>query len=378
MVWKIPYANTSTTLDLTGAFNLYVAKQIMVADVVASGSFQQIIIDGTVATEGNAIWFNGPIGTANNVVTVNETGVVRSLSAAAVSLSSHGSTMINKGYVFGEYLGVLFEGTDAVSVSTLSNSGTIESNVQVGMAVGRLQGSTETLSIANSGLIHGGAFSFGQYTGDTVAGDFITNTGTMIGDIDLGSGDDHYDGAAGHLLGVVLGGPGTDSITAGSDNNTLDGGLGDDFLNGNAGNDTLLGQGGVDTLYGGLGNDTLNGGTGIDKLWGGLGLDTLMGGGDNDTFLYKSAAESRGTTIDRIKDFDDSGNDLIDFTAIFSGMMTYRGIAAFTGIGQIRIHDIAGPDLLVEVNLSGSLAPDLVIHLVNTTAASMTASDFLL
>jgi len=58
--------------------------------------------------------------------------------------------------------------------------------------------------------------------------------------------------------------------------------------------------------------------------------------------------------------------------------MTYRGTLAFTGAGQVRINDIPGPDLLVEVNLGGSLAADMHIRLTNTDVAAMAASDFCL
>jgi hypothetical protein len=42
----------------------------------------------------------------------------------------------------------------------------------------------------------------------------------------------------------------------------------------------------------------------------------------------------------------------------------------------VRINDIAGPDLLVQVNTGGTLAADMQIRLTGTNLASMTASDF--
>ncbi len=77
-------------------------------------------------------------------------------------------------------------------------------------------------------------------------------------------------------------------------------------------------------------------------------------------------------------DFDDSGNDVIDLSALFGPAMTYRHNLGFTAAGQVRINDIAGADALVEVNTGGTLAPDFQIRLTSTTLASMTASDFLL
>ncbi len=68
---------------------------------------------------------------------------------------------------------------------------------------------------------------------------------------------------------------------------------------------------------------------------------------------------------------------MINLSAL-PGSFTYRGTGAFNGANQVRIKDIAGPDLLVQVNTGGSLAPDMEIRLKATTVASMTQSDFLL
>ena len=44
----------------------------------------------------------------------------------------------------------------------------------------------------------------------------------------------------------------------------------------------------------------------------------------------------------------------------------------------VRINDVAGADVVVEVNTGGSLAADFSIRLVKTTLASMNAGDFVL
>ena len=63
------------------------------------------------------------------------------------------------------------------------------------------------------------------------------------------------------------------------------------------------------------GNDTLDGGVGNDLLYGGAGRDVLVGGSGKDNFIFKSAAESRGSSIDTIKTFD-RGQDHIDLRSI--------------------------------------------------------------
>ena len=73
-----------------------------------------------------------------------------------------------------------------------------------------------------------------------------------------------------------------------------------------------------------------------------------------------------------------AGNDTINLTALFGPKMVYRNNLAFTAPGQVRINDVAGPDVIVEVNTGGTLAADFAIRLVGTTRASMTASDFVL
>ena len=60
------------------------------------------------------------------------------------------------------------------------------------------------------------------------------------------------------------------------------------------------------------------------------------------------------------------------------GALAYRHNLAFTAAGQVRINDIAGADLIVEVNTGGTLAADMQIRLTGTTLASMAASDFFL
>lgn len=177
-------------------------------------------------------------------------------------------------------------------------------------------------------------------------------------------------------------------------------GLGNDLISGGNGRDTLIGLGGADRIngdqdgdfiYGGDGNDRLNGGVGVagdilsggagdDLLIGWDGKDTMTGGAGADTFRFSAAVQSRIGYADIITDFDDGNtNDRIDLSALI-GLTKLRYIhdASFTGNGQIRIHDIAGPDVMVEVNIGGTLAPDMHIRLVGTKLASMSADDFIL
>ena len=123
---------------------------------------------------------------------------------------------------------------------------------------------------------------------------------------------------------------------------------------GNALTNIITGNNAANTLDGGAGNDTLRGMGGNDILIGGLGKDTMTGGANNDIFRFGAATHSAvGANADVITDFDDFGDDRIDVSALFGPAMTYRHNGAFTAAGQVRINDIAGADLLVEVNTGG-------------------------
>jgi len=228
---------------------------------------------------------------------------------------------------------------------------------------------------------------------------------------------------------------GGDSLDGGNGNDTLEGRLGPDGLRGLAGNDTYIltndttdiitevsgidtvtstisrnltgaqftqienltlllsanvngvgnglanlitGNAGGNLLDGGLNNDILRGLGGNDTLIGNAGRDILTGGLGNDTFRFLNKAHSFGASTDTITDFDRYGDDRIDVSALFGPAMTYRHNLAFTAAGQVRISDIAGPDVIVEVNTGGTLSADFTLRLTATTLASMTASDFVL
>lgn len=151
-------------------------------------------------------------------------------------------------------------------------------------------------------------------------------------------------------------------------------------ITGNDLNNTLGGAAGNDALHGGDGNDTLTGGSGDDILVGGAGTDTMTGGTNADRFVFLSPGDSpSGAGMDIITDFQDSGADIIDLAAIFDGTLSYRHALAFDGIGQVRINDILGPNVLVQVNLDADIGTsELDIQLTGTTLAAMGAGDFIL
>jgi hypothetical protein len=143
---------------------------------------------------------------------------------------------------------------------------------------------------------------------------------------------------------------------------------------------TMTGNARVNTLDGKAGNDILKGLAGNDTLIGNAGRDTQTGGTGSDTFAFLSKTHSpNNAQRDIITDFDKGGTgDRIDVSKLFGPKMAYIHNAAFSAAGQVRINDIAGPDVIVEANTGGSLAADFSVRLKATTLGSMNQGDFIL
>ncbi|HTV69832.1 MAG TPA: hypothetical protein VMF90_14965 [Rhizobiaceae bacterium] len=363
MAYFAPLSQNSQFDLLAAGDSIWIAPSVTIS---ASGGGQSgirgdfaglsaVIFGAVISTGFVGLYFDAGVTEQGHTVDIREGGQIVSFSGgtSAVRLWGVGSVVENAGLIHGRAEGVVMGGDLAGTTSWITNSGTIVS--PEGEAV--RHPTIDTMVLNNSGLISGALLS---YSGDDGI-DKITNTGRMIGNLELGGGNDTYSGASGLLMGNIFAGIGNDTITGGADGNEFYGGVGNDTLNGNGGNDLLNGEGGA------------------DKLNGGLGQDTLRGGLDNDRFIFSAISHSVvGAKADRIVDFDDSGNDMIDLGALFGSVMTYRHSQAFTAVGQVRINDVAGGDVVVEVNTAGSLAPDFSIRLTATTLASMTASDFVL
>lgn len=165
----------------------------------------------------------------------------------------------------------------------------------------------DTLSIAENGLIEGGAGADIMTAGSDGGGlsyesssAAVTVTLAAAGKTGTGSGGDakgdKYIG-----FDTVIGSDYNDKLTGNDFDNGLLGGTGDDVLSGGKGDDTLVGDNvfsysflGNTTVYpfgkaylGG--NDTLAGGDGDDYLIGGIGSDAIDGGNGFDIASYQSS-----------------------------------------------------------------------------------------
>lgn len=245
-------------------------------------------------------WFNNPTSIVNSgdITVTSQTG-----TATGVQVSNFGD-------------------------ETVHNTGTIVASggaTSYGIVLsGGVTGTPMTApNIVNEGTIGAdiAIYAFNdQFSPPPPKVEWVLNTGTINGNIDLGLGDDIVDNR--NLInGDVLTGDNDDLVdnTLGVINGLVDLGFGNDefrgstaaadFVNGRFGADTLHGGGGDDLLVGAHGDDVLEGGAGNDGLYGDAGADTIImlggdyasGGSSSDRFEAGDYAFAR---IDGGVDFD--------------------------------------------------------------------------
>jgi hypothetical protein len=229
--------------------------------------------------------------------------------------------------------------------------------------------------------------------------DFITNqlwSFRMAGGqvVDAANRTGQLTGAGGSVSGIAsFGEDGRGNLYIVQINGTIlrldpQAGAGDlaDLIRGGAGSDRILGGVGNDSLFGDSGADTLIGNRDDDVLTGGAGRDLLTGSAGADRFVFADLADS-GTTQaqrDRIIDFDDVGNDRIDLSRLDARAgtggnqdFTFIGTRGFSAEGQARVWQ-QGDDVMIALNTRGTGRAEMQVLLVDTTAATVTAGDFIL
>lgn len=156
----------------------------------------------------------------------------------------------------------------------------------------------------------------GEIRGDivfTYGSDRVLNQGLIEGDVIFADGDDRFLGATGRLLGELDMGAGDDHAFSGRADDRVHGGDGDDELHGGAGADVLYGDAGDDILLGDDGDDVLTGGAGVDVLIGGEGDDILIATGGDQMFGGRGADTYRlGTGADTVVLGLDAGDDVVE------------------------------------------------------------------
>jgi Ca2+-binding RTX toxin-like protein len=164
---------------------------------------------------------------------------------------------------------------------------------------------------------------------------------------------------------------GDDALGGGNVGDTIFGFGGNDAISGNGGWDRLFGNAGNDTLMGGRGNDQLRGGDQRDILNGGAGRDVLTGGRGADSFdfsrdgVFGDPQGGVGTSRrDVVTDFTRGVDKLV--IDDYAETLVFRGWQRFDDDFQVRAIR-TGEGVLVQVNLTGTLAPEFEVLLAGVT-----------
>ena len=469
-------SNSTTAQTLNGSENGFVGAGATLAvpglaAITATGA-NTVFVSGEVYGSLNAIAHQGSVLKVN----IGAGAMVQtSLGDAINSIFTWRLMVVNEGTVFGDSAGVYAFSDTSRSRINIANNGSItggQDGIQNYSDAG-----TGTLFVTNNGTITGvlgdGIFSYASavtlVNNGIVSGriyalqssadvDLVRNNGTMNGttytaggndrvinrgsieDVELGAGDDVFDGRKGVVNGTVYGGDGNDtyivdasdisireavrggidevrstvsyslggnlenlvllggrdingrgngadnSLTGNGGDNVLRGqagndeiraGDGDDRLVGGRGNDRMFGDNGNDRVIGGSGNDRLVGGDGDDRLIGGGGRDIMLGGRGNDVFVFNRVNDSPdGGSADRINDFE-IGIDRIDLSGLVAPEIAYVGSSGFTGSGSAEVMvTTSAGNTIVRVDVDGDGTSDMRFNLINVTG--VTEGDFIL
>jgi Ca2+-binding RTX toxin-like protein len=253
------------------------------------------------------------------------------------------------GWVYNRgHVGWITTEADLGSVTRIINTGS------VGLVTVSSVHRDSSLDIFNKGIIE-------QYVEGGNAADKVRNAGQIVGDVDLYNGNDTFNGRGGSVDGLVDGGIGNDTLTAG------DG----DTVFGNVGNDVLIGRGDIDTLIGGRGADKLRGGSGAD------------------TFVYEALADSTVNANAQDTIFNFSHGDKIDLSALDADT-TLAGNQEFFFIGTLAFNTSAptgqlrvvqqSDTIYVEGDVNDDAVADFRIALKNSSyiADYIVSGDFIL
>jgi Ca2+-binding RTX toxin-like protein len=295
---------------------------------------------------------------------VNNAGYVGGTNGIYV-LSLSGN-ITNTGSIIGTTYGIMLVTSASRTTFTIDNSGLIAGNVGIDMnaqqgtvtldADSRVMATTYgvlnqggDLKLTNAGLITSGGGIAG-YQGSAGV-DNVTNTGKIIGNVNLGDGADHFtQTGTGNVVGAVDGGLGDDVYLLSSNKMRISetNGNGTDTVKATA-SYSIANEGEIEnlTLVGkknlnGFGNEyanTVTGNKGVNHLDGGTGADILIGGKGDDVFVF-----NKGSGNDTINDYVD-GHDQIKisgfdtFHAFKDLVITQNGANVFIDFGTEQATD---------------------------------------
>ncbi|MCP5073050.1 MAG: hypothetical protein GY947_07125, partial [Rhodobacteraceae bacterium] len=248
--------NVTTAQILSGIESGIVTQNgsiaVLGANAITTTSNNDVIVNGTVATDSNAIYSTGAslgliVGSSGNILSTGTYGVVSDVSS--------GTEVVNNGTISATGTGVRQTSSDTSAQHQLTNTGTISGGangvwieargvssfiVNSGTITGANYGviggdiADAVFKVFNTGTIVGDLYSFfGNYDdGSGTSSDRVYNAGLMQGDITLLSGDDIYKGRLGFVSGDIVGDDGDDILKGGAGAEVLYGGDDDDILSG--------------------------------------------------------------------------------------------------------------------------------------------------
>jgi Ca2+-binding RTX toxin-like protein len=334
-------AGTVITSSATDAVTMWQGTHIITVDGTINGYDDGINTIGCETAQTIVIQASGRINSGGDGVVTESDGVI--VDGLNSSVTNYGT--INS---YGSCVDLLVRD---FGTTTVTNAGTmIAHNYGIVNKFG-----SGTLVFTNTGTVESPTKSF--FGGNYV--DLVTNKGIMRGTVDLGAGNDLYDGRGGSVVGSILGGDGDDRIIAGNAAETIDGGLGVDLLDfgtrtnaitvdlttpannrgtgvigdrytgienlaGGSMADKLTGDAGANSLLGNAGADTIKGGAGDDWMEGGAGKDNLTGGSEADSFVF-NATTGMG---DLILDFTTGVDHIVLNAAAFGYGVATGALAA--------------------------------------------------
>jgi len=419
------------------------------------GGGWDITISGLVYASGRAIFFatagagvptsnikikaGGEVFGGNYGILANHATNITNAGAISAKNNSYGISEPNDGDFAIKNLktGVIEGGFAAINISgfgthTITNAGTIAVYNNFNAIVGG--GGVE--KVTNWGAIDGpgGGGSVALGDGSDIFTNFkkigsVIKHGTVTGSIDLGAGDDVFNG--GKHAEKVSDAAGTDTYKLGGGNDTFratssaPSGDGADVVNGGSGFDTynasalnngfvvvnldsvlhsgvdphsvklaaggsivgidtvsgfekFIGTSGFDVFWGSSHADIFEGGAAQDTIIGLGGADILTGGADGDSFLYTSLKDSGPTkaTRDFISDFL-FGDDLIDLQSLNTNNDFHflGNNVAFDGTnGAIIATDGSDEKTVLRLDVNGDKIADFSIGF--SELITFSASDF--